>query len=705
MRIVTLAASALALASLLLERPPSAAVLAPAFEVNARAVCAGNDCLQIVRARYGTRCGNRSSVEVDVTNGSLTDKLRGYVVFNSPKGKAYSPVYLMQPGESRTGSNYSCDASQDISVLANIGANPPYPNHESGTPSGASSGSGSGELSHPVRVDDPPPGAVPPPSAPRPPHPDGSNSGVGVRASAPPATSRTEQLLSESRTRDKAISDAGAALKAAIVGPERSGTLEERQFAAVSEIRATIASSSQHYTTAAKLMRARRFAEAEEEWHAAIDGQSVGTQRERLQHLASAQLSQGHLADLKSTAGELNRVSRAGTGNVILAIAALAEGNEDRALRLAREGQRAFQDKRLPGVFYFMNVEVGAFLTHFASVWTQSPGLTRLVVSDAKRRLAGPDYMYDSADESIAGMAIRSADSAAAASRPGADLAPAANPRPLAPHVVRGANGKLNPEAGYEWLNASAAADLRVRPVQLAERTLPTSPVPAQPAPQPTSVATCNEPYSDVYLARSLLSLNLARTTTDDDVAKRNLRRVFGVVVKRYYDERWDAQLQRGMAAVVLMEHFGSDGLASGSDLGLSDADASKSYDLYGIGGAALDASQQLNAACSGVIADWRRQPPWVAMANGAFDALKRGDLISARSRAERVLLLDSRAAMGHLILGSIAGREGHFEEATTLLNRAAAELQPSDGSELAAAIQAAIADTMTARRAASSPE
>jgi hypothetical protein len=90
--------------------------------------CTGSDCLVISSVRLGTRCGSRDSVEVDILNASSSLNLRGYVVFTRPDGtRNYAPTGLLAPGQTQQGVQFDCHASSDVRGIANVGANPTYP--------------------------------------------------------------------------------------------------------------------------------------------------------------------------------------------------------------------------------------------------------------------------------------------------------------------------------------------------------------------------------------------------------------------------------------------------------------------------------------------------------------------------------------------------------------------------------------------------
>lgn len=83
--------------------------------------CAGADCLTILAVRTGTRCGSSTSVEVDARNDS-SSFLRGYVIFNTPTGKLYSPTGLLTPGQILKGANYVCKGDGSASSISNVGS-------------------------------------------------------------------------------------------------------------------------------------------------------------------------------------------------------------------------------------------------------------------------------------------------------------------------------------------------------------------------------------------------------------------------------------------------------------------------------------------------------------------------------------------------------------------------------------------------------
>jgi hypothetical protein len=91
--------------------------------------CDGADCLLVVAVHTGTRCGTTTSVEVDVQNHS-DQYLRGYVIFDTPHGKSYSPTNLMKPQQLSKGLIYSCNADSRVHVIWNIGTTDVhYPPH------------------------------------------------------------------------------------------------------------------------------------------------------------------------------------------------------------------------------------------------------------------------------------------------------------------------------------------------------------------------------------------------------------------------------------------------------------------------------------------------------------------------------------------------------------------------------------------------
>jgi len=81
--------------------------------------------LRIYNVHVGTRCGSSDSIEADYANDSPNEYLRGYVVFDSPKGKIYSPTDILKPGEKRQGgAAYVCHGSGNPSGIANTGSDP-----------------------------------------------------------------------------------------------------------------------------------------------------------------------------------------------------------------------------------------------------------------------------------------------------------------------------------------------------------------------------------------------------------------------------------------------------------------------------------------------------------------------------------------------------------------------------------------------------
>ena len=52
--------------------------------------CQGNNCLQILERRTGSRCGKSDSLDVAIQNVS-SENLRGGVVFGTPSGSLYVP--------------------------------------------------------------------------------------------------------------------------------------------------------------------------------------------------------------------------------------------------------------------------------------------------------------------------------------------------------------------------------------------------------------------------------------------------------------------------------------------------------------------------------------------------------------------------------------------------------------------------------------
>jgi hypothetical protein len=108
--------------------------------------CQGNECLQVLSKRIGTRCNTTDSLDVVIQN--VSDKnLRGWVVFELPGGKkGYSPTGLMHPGEKQDGPQFTCHSNGEVSVLANIGDNPQYPPKTDQNPSSGDSQLGASEF-------------------------------------------------------------------------------------------------------------------------------------------------------------------------------------------------------------------------------------------------------------------------------------------------------------------------------------------------------------------------------------------------------------------------------------------------------------------------------------------------------------------------------------------------------------------------------
>src|SRR5579872_1497869 len=61
--------------------------------------CSGSECLAITNIKHGTRCGTSDSIEADIQNVSGSMYLRGYVVYDTPKGPQRVTTGLMKPGE------------------------------------------------------------------------------------------------------------------------------------------------------------------------------------------------------------------------------------------------------------------------------------------------------------------------------------------------------------------------------------------------------------------------------------------------------------------------------------------------------------------------------------------------------------------------------------------------------------------------------
>lgn len=89
--------------------------------------CQGSSCLNIYNVRGGTRCGSSDSVMADFSNSSGSQYLRGYVIFDTPQGKVYSPTSLLKPGqkvEGALGPAYVCHGVGTPTGKANTGADP-----------------------------------------------------------------------------------------------------------------------------------------------------------------------------------------------------------------------------------------------------------------------------------------------------------------------------------------------------------------------------------------------------------------------------------------------------------------------------------------------------------------------------------------------------------------------------------------------------
>ncbi|HLJ87087.1 MAG TPA: hypothetical protein VKZ53_09700 [Candidatus Angelobacter sp.] len=111
--------------------------LAPRAKVTEPAVpgdknCQGSACLAIYNVQTGTRCRTTDSIQVDIANESSTLYLRGYVVFDTPTGKVYSPTGELAPGQKMEGVKYVCHGSGTPTALANTSSdrnNLKYPAH------------------------------------------------------------------------------------------------------------------------------------------------------------------------------------------------------------------------------------------------------------------------------------------------------------------------------------------------------------------------------------------------------------------------------------------------------------------------------------------------------------------------------------------------------------------------------------------------
>lgn len=87
-----------------------------------------NNC-SISNVRRGTRCGQSTSVELDLTNTS-NQNMRAYVYFKKPDGtwSPGQPSDLLKP---RQKSNiYICAGTGEYRVKYNIGNDPKYPPRE-----------------------------------------------------------------------------------------------------------------------------------------------------------------------------------------------------------------------------------------------------------------------------------------------------------------------------------------------------------------------------------------------------------------------------------------------------------------------------------------------------------------------------------------------------------------------------------------------
>ena len=91
--------------------------------------CQGSSCLNIYNVRIGTRCATKDSVEVDFSNESGSQYLRGYVVFNTPRGKEYSATDLVKPGQKVEGSAFTCHGVGTPTGIANTGTDPKHLNY------------------------------------------------------------------------------------------------------------------------------------------------------------------------------------------------------------------------------------------------------------------------------------------------------------------------------------------------------------------------------------------------------------------------------------------------------------------------------------------------------------------------------------------------------------------------------------------------
>jgi hypothetical protein len=85
-------------------------------------LCQGSSCLNIYNVRVGTRCNTPDSIEADYANDSGSQFLRGYVIFDTPKGKVYVSTDILKPGQKKIGVAFVCHGTGTPTGIANTGS-------------------------------------------------------------------------------------------------------------------------------------------------------------------------------------------------------------------------------------------------------------------------------------------------------------------------------------------------------------------------------------------------------------------------------------------------------------------------------------------------------------------------------------------------------------------------------------------------------
>ncbi|HUF26283.1 MAG TPA: tetratricopeptide repeat protein [Gemmatimonadaceae bacterium] len=184
-------------------------------------------------------------------------------------------------------------------------------------------------------------------------------------------------------------------------------------------------------------------------------------------------------------------------------------------------------------------------------------------------------------------------------------------------------------------------------------------------------------------VAQSLVTLSGAMSDERPDARTRSLRQT----VQRLTDdaERIDRanavgrNFMLGKAMVVWMQEPGIGYDATRGAVGYSSNPEAR-LDLVATAGQAFDFVLTAMPQCEQELENWRMQPPWVDLVNGAIEQITQRNLDSAEVLIKRSMVLTSRNPFGPNLLAAVAQERGDLVRAVEL-RRQTIELASRDTS------------------------